>query len=111
MNTQKRVNERLQKIALKNQKVDLGLLQDIKAEMALANKGAMEAIDLANAAKRPAEKSLKLNEELLKKLDRTIASAKDLGADDAVSIMEKQKIQVKENIKAIDSVLSNLYKI
>ena len=111
MNTQKTVNNKISKIALKNQKVDLGLMQDIKAEMTLANKGAMEAIDLANAAKSPAEKSLKLNEELLKKLDRTIAAAKDLGADDAVAIMEKQKTQVKENIKVIDSVLSSLYKI
>jgi len=98
-------------IKLAGEKVELGLLDDIKKDMTEANKGAMKAIDLANAAKKPAEESLKLNKELLKKLTKAEKMAKDLGVTEAFETINKQANQVAKNIETIDSVLEALYRI
>ena len=98
-------------IELKSEVVELGLIDDIKSEMKEANRGGMKAIDMANAAKKPAEDSLKLNKELLKKIEKAEKAAKDLGVSDAVKVLEVQKKQVVVNINTLDDILNALYKI
>jgi len=61
-----RIIEKLPKQELSAQKVELGLIDDIKEEMKSANSGAISAIDLAFKAIPLAEKSLKLNKFLKK---------------------------------------------
>ncbi len=99
------------KTELASEKVELGLLDDIKKDMKAANQGAMKAIDLANAAKKPAEQSLKLNKELFKKLTKAEKMAKDLGATEAFKTINTQVNQVSKNLETIDSVLNALYRI
>ena len=96
---------------LASEKVELGLIDDVKKEMGEANKGAMKAIDLAESAKTPAEKSLKLNKNLLEKIAKTKKAAIELGVTDVVKQMQTQEKQVKENINSIDKLLNALYKI
>ena len=50
MNTQKRVNERLQKIALKNQKIDLSLVSDLSSALGEANRWASEIKSMGTSA-------------------------------------------------------------
>ena len=76
----KLINEYLAK--QEPQKVELALVDDVRAEMAQANKGAMKGIDMIEAAKRPLENSLRDNKELFKKLQRTKKAAIELGASD-----------------------------
>jgi len=96
---------------LASEKVELGLLDDIKKDMKTANQGAMKAIDMANDAKKPAEQSLKLNKELFKKLTKAEKMAKDLGVTEAFKVINEQTNQVKKNIETIESVLDALYRI
>ena len=98
-------------VELASQKVELGLIDSITSGMKEANKGAMKAIDLANSAKKPAEDSLKLNENLLKSIDNVIKKAKEIGIDEVVSDLNKKRDQVVVNIKTINDVLNALYKI
>ena len=102
----KRINEYLAK--QKPQKVELALVDDVRAEMAQANKGAMKGIDMIEAAKRPLENSLRDNKELFKKLQRTKKSAIELGASDIIKELQKYERQVEENIKSIDKILGGL---
>ena len=92
-------------------KVELGLIDDIKKEMGAANQGAMRAIDLAESAKTPAEKSLKLNKSLLEKIGKTKKAAIELGVTDVLKLLQTQEKQVKDNIDSIDKLLNALYKI
>jgi hypothetical protein len=100
-----------QNIKLNSDVVKLGLIDDLKSEMKLANQGGMKAIDMANAAKKPAEDSLKMNNSLLVRFEKILADVKTLGIDSAVKDVESQIKQVKENIKTIDAILNALYKI
>ena len=109
--TLERVYEALNKVELKSEKIELGLLDDIKEEMKAANKGGIKAINLANDAKKPAEQSLKLNENLLKKIERTKKIAIELGDNKIVKDLQNKIKQVNENIKTLDDILSALYKI
>jgi hypothetical protein len=92
-------------------KVELALIDDIKSETAEASKGAIRAIDLVNEARVPAEKSLSQSLALLLKIQRTIVSAKELGADEAVRTLEQSEKQVSENIKSIEGVLAVINQI
>ena len=99
------------KVELASEKVQLGRIDDLKKQMVDANRGAMKAIDMANAAKKPAEESLQYNKTLLIQFDNLLKIVKDLGLNDSVNDISKQMDQVKENIKTIDSILDALYKI
>ena len=104
MNTEKIAFNKVAKI-----RTNLALLDDIRAEIVQANKGAMKGIDMVESAKRPLENSLKDNKELLKKLQRTKKSAIELGATDVVKELQNYERQVEENIKSIDKFLSKIY--
>ncbi len=109
MSTQKTVyNKLFSKQKLSAEKVELALVDDIRSEMAIANKGAIDGIDMIEAAKRPLEKSLRDNKELSKKLERTKKSAIELGATDILREIQKYENQVKENIRSIDRILGGL---
>tara|TARA_B110000858_G_scaffold158809_1_gene182106 strand:- start:252 stop:596 length:345 start_codon:yes stop_codon:yes gene_type:complete len=107
---EKEITEKVM-VKLASEKIELGLIDDVKKEMGEANKGAMKAIDLAESAKTPAEKSLKLNKSLLEKIAKTKKAAIELGVTDVVKQMQTQEKQVKENISSIDKLLNALYKI
>ena len=96
---------------LANHKVELGILQDIEKELVTANAGAIKPIDLANAAKKPAELSLKLNKELLNKFENFIKQIKELGIENSQSEVLNGINKVKENIKSIENLIGNLNKI
>jgi len=111
MNTKNRVFKKLaqaEKVELSAQKVELALVDDIRAEMAQANKGAIKGIDMIESAKRPLENSLRDNRQLLKKIQRTKKSAIELGANDILKELQKYERQVEENIKSIDKILGGL---
>ena len=92
-------------------KVELGLVDDIKEEMKTANSGAISAIDLAFKAIPLAEKSLKLNKSLLKKIENTKKAAIELGATDVLKTLQKQETQIKSNIDEVDKLLKGLNSI
>jgi hypothetical protein len=98
-------------VELKAEVLELGLIDDIKSEMKEANRGGIKAIDLAHAAMKPAETSLKLNKALLIKIEKTSKAAKELGANEAVKTLETQKKQIKTNIKEIEGIISALNRI
>ena len=101
--------KRVSKMLFSNQeKVELSLVDDIRAELAQANRGAIKGIDMIEAAKRPLETSLKDNKELLKKLAKTKKSAIELGATDILKELQKYERQVDENIKSIDKILASI---
>ena len=109
MSTHKTVyNKLFSKQELSAEKVELALVDDIRSEMAIANKGAIDSINLIYSAKRPLEKSLQDNKALSKKLESTKKSAIELGASDILREIQKYESQVKENIKSIDKILSGL---
>ena len=103
--------EKLPKQELTAQKVELGLVDDIKEEMKTANSGAISAIDLAFKAIPLAEKSLKLNKSLLKKIENTKKAAIELGATDVLKTLQKQETQIKSNINEVDKLLKGLNSI
>jgi predicted nucleic acid-binding Zn-ribbon protein len=111
MSTLREIGNKLFKEELSNQKVKLGILQDIEKELVNANAGAIKAIDLANAAKKPAELSLKLNKELLNKFENFIKQIKELGIENPQSEVLNGINKVKENIKSIENLIGNLNKI
>jgi alpha-L-fucosidase len=96
-------------VELKAAKIELGLIDDLKKEMRKANQGIMKAIDMANAAKKHAESSEKLNKSLLKQFQSVRKKAKDLGANDAVTTIDKQIDQLKTNQKEISKTLNGLH--
>jgi len=92
-------------------KVELGLVDDIKEEMKTANSGAISAIDLAFKAIPLAEKSLKLNKSLLKKIENTKKAAIELGATDVLKTLQKQETQIKSNIDEVNKLIKGLNSI
>lgn len=111
MNTLKAVLKHLNKeenVELSSEKVELGLIDDLKNQMKSANKDALNAIDLANKAKGLAEKSLKLNNDLEKNFEEVLKKVKDLGISSAEIEVKKQLDQVKTNIKEIEKTLKGL---
>lgn len=111
MKTQREVFNKLfkeDKTELSAEKVELALIDDIRSEMATANKGAIKGIDMIEAAKKPLENSLRDNKSLVKKLERTKKSAIEIGASEILREVQKFEQQVKENIKAIDKILGGL---
>ena len=114
MSIEKRVFNKLfkdSKTELATQKIELGLIDDIKSEMKQANAGAISAIDLAFKAIPLAEKSLKLNKNLLKKIGSTKKSAIELGATDILKVLQKQETQIKSNIKEVEKLIKGLNSI
>ena len=92
-------------------KVEFALIDDIKSETIEASKGAIRAIDLVNEARVPAEKSLSQSLALILKIQRTIVSAKELGANEAVKTLEQSEKNVLENIKTIENVIAVINRI
>jgi tRNA G26 N,N-dimethylase Trm1 len=99
------------KVKLGTHKIELGVLQDIEKELITANAGAIKAIDLANAAKKPAETSLKANKELLIKFQNFVKQIKALGIEAPQTEVENGIVRIKENIRAIENLIGNLSKI
>jgi hypothetical protein len=106
MNTQKRVNERLQKIAFKNQKVDLSLISDIdrafdraiSAEKNLARY--KEGLELdAKTASNDYQIVINLGKKALQQ-------AKDLGADDIIRVIQSRISDAEVSKKEMDSIVS-----
>ncbi len=97
------------KTELATHKVELGLIDDIEADIVSANQGAIKGIDMIEAAKKPLENSLKENRNLIKKIERTKKLAIELGATDILTKVQKFESQIKENIKSIEKTLSSIY--
>lgn len=91
--------------------VELGVLQDIEKELLTASSGAIKAIDMAKLAIKPAQTSLQLNKQLLTKLQNFIKQVADLGITTPQKEVETGITQVKENIQAIENLISNLSKV
>jgi hypothetical protein len=87
-------------------RVEFALIDDIKSETIEASKGVIRAIELVNEARVPAKKSLSQSLALILKIQRTIVSAKELGADEAVKTLEQSEKNVLENIKTIENVIA-----
>lgn len=111
MNTRKTVYNKLftEKTELAKHEVELGVLQDIEKEMSIANQGIFKSIDLAKSALKPAQESLRLNKELLVKLQNFTKQVKDLGILSPQKEVENGIVQVKENIKLIEKLITNLH--
>lgn len=97
--------------AINKNKVDLGALQDIEKELVTASAGAIKSIDMAKLAIKPAQTSLQLNKQLLTKLQDFTKQIKDLGISTPQKEIEIGITQVKENIQAIERLISNLQTI
>lgn len=97
------------KTELATHKIELGLVDDIEADIVSANQGAIKGIDMIEAAKKPLENSLKENRNLIKKIERTKKLAIELGATDILTKVQKFESQIKENIKSIDKTLTSIY--
>jgi hypothetical protein len=93
------------------ERVEFGLVEDIKSEMKQANQGAISVIDMIYKAIPQAEKSLKLNKTLLKKIERTKNLAIELGASDVLKIIQKQENQILKNITEIEKLVKGLNSI
>jgi hypothetical protein len=113
MNTLKTVFGKLfkEETKLASHEVALGILQDIEKEMISANQGVMKSIDLAKSALKPAQTSLQMNKELLVKLQNFTKQIKDLGITNPQVEVENGIKQVKENIKMIETLITNLHSI
>ena len=81
MNTEKRVNERLQKIALKNQKVDLSLVNDIEALFREVEKNEQQIENLSKELRSISVKTAVKIEKMFKLRKEFEAKAKELGVD------------------------------
>lgn len=97
------------KVELASHEVELGMLQDIEKEMSIANQGIFKSIDLAKSALKPAQEALRLNKELLVKLQNFTKQVKDLGILSPQKEVENGIVQVKENIKLIEKLITNLH--
>ena len=111
MNTRKTVYNKLfkEETQLAKHEVELGVLQDIEKEMSIANQGIFKSIDLAKSALKPAQEALRLNKELLVKLQNFTKQVKDLGILSPQKEVENGIVQVKENIKLIEKLITNLH--
>lgn len=89
--------------------VELGILQDIEKELAIAEAGAIKSITIAKSALKPAQESLRLNKELLVKFQNFTKQVKDLGITTPQKEVENGIIRVKQNIKLIETLITNLH--
>ena len=96
-------------VKLAKHEVELGVLQDIEKEMSIANQGVFKSIDLAKSALKPAQESLRLNKELLVKLQNFTKQVKDLGILSPQKEVENGILKTKENIKMIETLIKNLH--
>jgi hypothetical protein len=99
----------VQNVELEKHEVELGVLQDIEKEMSIANQGVFKSIDLAKSALKPAQESLRLNKELLVKLQNFTKQVKDLGILSPQKEVENGILKTKENIKMIETLIKNLH--
>ena len=74
MNTQKRVNERIAKVALKNQEVNLGLAQDLLQEYKIA-------VDTFTDAQSTMDRALEMLKSAKKMYEDIEQKSKQLGVD------------------------------
>lgn len=103
--------DKVNETKLAKHRVELGVLQDIEKEMSIANQGVFKSIDLAKSALKPAQESLRLNKELLVKLQNFTKQVKDLGILSPQKEVENGIIKTKENIKMIETLITNLHAI
>ena len=99
----------VQNVELQKHEVELGVLQDIEKEMSIANQGVFKSINLAKSALKPAQESLRLNKELLVKLQNFTKQVKDLGILSPQKEVENGIVKTKENIKMIETLITNLH--
>ena len=99
----------VQNVELEKHEIELGVLQDIEKEMSIANQGVFKSIDLAKSALKPAQESLRLNKELLVKLQNFTKQVKDLGILSPQKEVENGILKTKENIKMIETLIKNLH--
>lgn len=81
MDTEKIINERLQKIALKNQKVDLSLVADIDALFRDVHKNEQQIENLSKELRSISVKTAVKIEKMLALRKQFEAKAKELGVD------------------------------
>ena len=74
MNTEKRVNERIAKVALKNQEVNLGLAQDLLQEY-------KKAVDTFTSAESTMDRALQMLKSAKKIYEDIEQKSKQLGVD------------------------------
>jgi hypothetical protein len=98
-------------VKLGKHEVELGALQEIEKDLIAASSGAIKSIDMAKAAIKPAQTSLQLNKELLVKLQNFTKQIRDLGILAPQKEVETGITQVKENIQAIQNLITNLQSI
>ena len=110
MNTLKTVYGKLfkEETQLASHEVELGALQEIEKDLIAASSGAIKSIDMAKAAIKPAQTSLQLNKQLLVKLQNFTKQIRDLGILSPQKEVEIGIVQVKENIQAIEKLITNL---
>jgi hypothetical protein len=110
MNTLKTVFGKLfkEETQLASHEVELGALQEIEKDLIAASSGAIKSIDMAKAAIKPAQTSLQLNKQLLVKLQNFTKQIRDLGILAPQKEVEIGIVQVKENIQAIEKLITNL---
>ncbi len=96
-------------IELDTQKVEFATIyDDLKGSIGNANKGFVEATKLVSKAQKEVKKSIQDNKTLLKELDKAEKLIKQIGLDTELKKVQKAQNQVKENINALDSYLTNL---
>lgn len=103
--------DKVNETKLAKHEVELGVLQDVQKELVTANAGAIKAIDLAKSALKPAQESLRLNKELVVKFENFTKQIKALGIEGPQKEVENGIVQVKENIKMIETLITNLHAI
>ncbi len=94
-------------VKLAQHKVELGQLQEIDTMLKNASAGAIKSIDMAKAAIKPAQESLRLNKELLVKIQDFTKQIKSMGFPPQKEV-EIGITQVKENIQVIENLITNL---
>jgi len=100
---------RAQRVELESHDVELGVLQEVQKELAIAEAGAIKSITIAKSALKPAQESLKLNRDLLVKFQNFTKQIKDLGITAPQKEVEDGIITVKQNIKLIETLITNLH--
>ena len=136
MNTEKIINERLQKIALKNQKVDLAILDDIKrvtnalnSQISIDDRVMKESVklfsDLVNAIPKAKER-IKTNKSIVKSTDSKIniaenalkeakRAADELGVNpksiNGYNDLEQLIDQVKKSQSRVDEIADRLQRL
>jgi len=96
-------------VKLESQLVELGVLQEVQKELAIAEAGAIKSITIAKSALKPAQESLRLNRELLVKFQNFTKQIKDLGITAPQKEVEDGIVTVKKNIKLIETLITNLH--